>query len=200
MECLRARSDDEMGKIGPSPPGCGQNRAILRCHPRRWTRHSLRIPPRLARFSSATPPARKLITGSKGRPSSLCLDSEASTHVVGTPLLLLPPASRRLERFQDRYTLSALLRGRRSLGSRRLECIPFGYGNPETAIRASSQEHAPGWKNYEQLPIPRTICPNGPMDWVRHLSWPKGLGLWLEWEGNGEKCGRGKADEFRVIA
>jgi hypothetical protein len=39
-----------------------------------------------------------------------------------------------LERFQDRYTLSALLRGRRSLGSRRLECIPFGYGNPETAI------------------------------------------------------------------
>jgi hypothetical protein len=42
--------------------------------------------------------------------------------------------SRTLERFQDRYTLSALLRGRRSLGSRRLECIPFGYGNPETAI------------------------------------------------------------------
>jgi len=31
-----------------------------------------------------------------------------------------------LERFQDRYTLSALLRGRRSLGSRRLECIPLG--------------------------------------------------------------------------
>ena len=43
-----------------------------------------------------------------------------------------------LERFQDRYTLSALLRGRRSLGSRRLECIPFGYGNPETAITPSS--------------------------------------------------------------
>ena len=42
---------------------------------------------------------------------------------------------RGLERFQDRYTLSALLRGRRSLGSRRLECIPFGYGNPETAIK-----------------------------------------------------------------
>ena len=162
MAYLRATIDDEIGKIGPSPSGCGENRAILRCHPRRWTRHSLRIPPRLARFSSATPPARKLITGSKGRPSSLCLDSEASTHVVGTPLLLLPPASRRL--------------------------------------RASSQEHAPGWKNYEQLPIPRTICPNGPMDWVRHLSWPKGLGLWLAWEGNGEKCGRGKADEFRVIA
>ena len=44
------------------------------------------------------------------------------------------PAPGFLERFQDRYTLSALLRGRRSLGSRRLECIPFGYGNPETAI------------------------------------------------------------------
>ena len=46
----------------------------------------------------------------------------------------LPSAGSALERFQDRYTLSALLRGRRSLGSRRLECIPFGYGNPETAI------------------------------------------------------------------
>ena len=65
MEYLRATSDDEMGKIGPSPPGCGANRAILRCHPRLWTRHSLRIPPRLARFSFATPPARKLITGSR---------------------------------------------------------------------------------------------------------------------------------------
>jgi len=46
----------------------------------------------------------------------------------------LKPHLSHLERFQDRYTLSALLRGRRSLGSRRLECIPFGYGNPETAI------------------------------------------------------------------
>ena len=45
-----------------------------------------------------------------------------------------------LERFQDRYTLSALLRGRRSLGSRRLECIPFGYGNPETAIAAKLED------------------------------------------------------------
>jgi len=42
------------------------------------------------------------------------------------------PGGRRIERngtlraVQDRYTLSALLRGRRSLGSRRLECIPFG--------------------------------------------------------------------------
>ena len=92
MEYLRATSDDEIGKIGPSPsastpagkdrvpgtPGCGGNRAILRCHPQRWIRHNLRIPPRLhltdenlsagapvlARFSSATPPARRLITGS----------------------------------------------------------------------------------------------------------------------------------------
>jgi len=50
--------------------------------------------------------------------------------------MLAPSHGQRLERFQDRYTLSALLRGRRSLGSRRLECIPFGYGNPETAITA----------------------------------------------------------------
>jgi hypothetical protein len=69
MDYLRATIDDEMGKIGPSPAGCGANRSILRCHPRRWTRHSLRIPPRLDQFSSATPPARKLITGS--RPKSL---------------------------------------------------------------------------------------------------------------------------------
>ena len=79
MGYLRATSDDEMGKIGRSPSGCGENRAILRCHLRRWTRHSLRIPPHLhptdqdlsagapvlARFSSATPPTRKLITGSR---------------------------------------------------------------------------------------------------------------------------------------
>jgi hypothetical protein len=53
-----------MRKIGPSPSGCGENRAILRCHPRQWGRHSVRPPPRLARFSLTTPPARKLITGS----------------------------------------------------------------------------------------------------------------------------------------
>ena len=47
MEYLRATSDEEMREIGPSPPGCGANRAILRCHPRRWSRHSHRIPPRL---------------------------------------------------------------------------------------------------------------------------------------------------------
>jgi hypothetical protein len=78
MEYLRATSDDEMGEIGPSPPastptrkdrvlgtpGCGENRAILRCHPRLGARHSLLTPPRLTRFSSATPPARKLIAGS----------------------------------------------------------------------------------------------------------------------------------------
>ena len=33
MEYLRATSDNEMGKIGPSPPGCGANRSILRCRP-----------------------------------------------------------------------------------------------------------------------------------------------------------------------
>jgi hypothetical protein len=65
MDYLRATIDNEMGKIGPSPPGCGANWSILRCHPRRWARHRLRIPPRLDRFSSATPPARKFITGSR---------------------------------------------------------------------------------------------------------------------------------------
>ena len=47
MGYLLATRDEEMRKIGPSPPGCGANRAILRSHPRLWTRHSLRIPPRL---------------------------------------------------------------------------------------------------------------------------------------------------------
>lgn len=31
---LPAASDEEMREIGPSPLGCGENRAILRCHPR----------------------------------------------------------------------------------------------------------------------------------------------------------------------
>ena len=33
-----------MGKTGPSPPGCGENRAILRCRPRQWVHHNLRPP------------------------------------------------------------------------------------------------------------------------------------------------------------
>jgi len=57
-----------MRKIGPGPSGCGANRAILRCRPRRWTRHSRRPPPRLARFLLATPHTRKLITGSSPLP------------------------------------------------------------------------------------------------------------------------------------
>ena len=65
MEYLRATIDNEMGKIGLGPSGCDENQGILRCHPRLWTRHRLRTPPRLARFSSATPPARKLIAGSE---------------------------------------------------------------------------------------------------------------------------------------
>jgi hypothetical protein len=31
--CLLARSNAEIGKIGPGPKGCGENRAILRCRP-----------------------------------------------------------------------------------------------------------------------------------------------------------------------
>src|SRR5271169_6849450 len=50
--------------LSPGPRGCGENPAILHSRPRRWTRHSLRARLRLARFSLATPPARKLITGS----------------------------------------------------------------------------------------------------------------------------------------
>ena len=30
---LLATSDNEIGEIGPSPKGCGENRAILRCRP-----------------------------------------------------------------------------------------------------------------------------------------------------------------------
>jgi hypothetical protein len=59
-----------------------------------------------------------------------------------------------LERFQDRYTLSALLRGRRSLGSRRLECIPFGYGNPETAIAALRA----CWRSWKPLLLLSGLC------------------------------------------
>ena len=33
MDDLRATRDEEIGEIGPSPPGCGANRAILRCRP-----------------------------------------------------------------------------------------------------------------------------------------------------------------------
>src|SRR6266568_1688567 len=69
---LRAAGDDVVREIDPSPSGCGANWSILRCHPRLWTRHSLRIPPRLNQFPSATPPPRKFITGS--RPAAGNLD------------------------------------------------------------------------------------------------------------------------------
>ena len=45
--CLLATIDAEIGKTGPGPKGCGENWAILHSRPRRWTRHSLRTPPRL---------------------------------------------------------------------------------------------------------------------------------------------------------
>ena len=68
--CLLATSDDEMGKNGPVPSGCGENPAILHSRPRRWTRHSLQArlhlhptnedlfvgTPGLAGFSLATLP------------------------------------------------------------------------------------------------------------------------------------------------
>jgi hypothetical protein len=80
MEYLRATSDEEMGKTGPCPAGCGANRAMRRSRPRRWTRHSLRARPRLARFSLATPPARKLITGFRTWAPSLGPRSMAILH------------------------------------------------------------------------------------------------------------------------
>jgi len=61
--CLLATSDDEMGKTGPVPSGCRENGAILRCRPRRWTRHSRRPPPRLAPFSPATLSTPVVLTG-----------------------------------------------------------------------------------------------------------------------------------------
>ena len=60
--CLLATTDEEMREIGPGPEGCGENRAILRCRPRLWTRHSLPTPPRLAQFLFATPPAIVVLT------------------------------------------------------------------------------------------------------------------------------------------
>ena len=76
---LLATSDAEIGKIGPSPTGCGVNRAILRCRPSlgiakvfvlRLVSHPTDKDPSagtpvLARFSLATPPAGKLIAGSR---------------------------------------------------------------------------------------------------------------------------------------
>src|SRR5580658_5646058 len=61
--CVLATSDEEMGKMGPVPSGCGANSAILRCRPRQWGRHSLRTPPRLAEFSLATPSIPIVLTG-----------------------------------------------------------------------------------------------------------------------------------------
>ena len=39
--CLIATSDNEIGKTGPGPEGCGENRAILHYRLRLWARHSL---------------------------------------------------------------------------------------------------------------------------------------------------------------
>lgn len=61
--CLPATMDDEMGKIGPVPSGCGENRAIRPSRPRRWTCHSRRTRLRLARFSLAAPSTLVVLTG-----------------------------------------------------------------------------------------------------------------------------------------
>jgi hypothetical protein len=60
---IRATRDEAIGKIRPVPEGCGPNRAILRCRPRLGTCHSLRTPPRLARFWLATLLALIVLTG-----------------------------------------------------------------------------------------------------------------------------------------
>ena len=41
-----------------------ENLSILRCHPRRWTRHSRSPPPHLDRFSLITPSIPIVLTGS----------------------------------------------------------------------------------------------------------------------------------------
>ena len=37
--CILATSDEEMGKVGADPPGCGENPARLCYRPRQWGRH-----------------------------------------------------------------------------------------------------------------------------------------------------------------
>ena len=60
---LEPSSDNEDGKIGPVPSGCGENSAILRSRPCTWSRHALRTRPRLAEFSHATLPALIVLAG-----------------------------------------------------------------------------------------------------------------------------------------
>ena len=61
--CLLATSDNEIGKTGPVPLGCGENRVILHSRPQQWTRDSPRARLRLTRFSHATPSALVVLTG-----------------------------------------------------------------------------------------------------------------------------------------
>jgi len=56
-----ATSNNEVGKIGPVPADCGENRPILRCRPQFWNR--LRTPPCLPRFLRAAPSAPIVLTG-----------------------------------------------------------------------------------------------------------------------------------------
>ena len=64
---LLATSDNEIGEIGPSPKGCGENRALLRCRPSlgmakafvlRLVRHDFRSQRRHS-YMSIRPSARR---------------------------------------------------------------------------------------------------------------------------------------------
>ena len=83
--CLLATSDNEIGKNGSVPKGCGRNRAILRSRPRLWARHSLRTRPSLARFPLATPSIPVVLTGPRG--------ASAGAGRRGQPQLDLPDTS-----------------------------------------------------------------------------------------------------------
>ena len=101
--CLLATNDAEIGKIGPSPSGCGENRLILRSRPRLGIAKVLVLrlistprtktcpwgPRCLSRFSLATQAAGKLITGSRG-------PADYTGTIAGdkTPAYQSPPTAR----------------------------------------------------------------------------------------------------------
>ncbi|SPE30299.1 hypothetical protein SBA5_780003 [Candidatus Sulfotelmatomonas gaucii] len=86
--CLLARSDNEIGKIGHGPKGCGENRAILRCRPRQWARHSRRPPPRLhptdENLSAGTPVSDPIFTRNDAHPYMSIQPSTQRLAAIGT--------------------------------------------------------------------------------------------------------------------